>query len=53
MTRNEFVLQAMLNMAGNAKLMSTNMHCVTSDSKAIAEAAKHLADAAETVAFFE
>lgn len=38
----------MLNMAGNAKLMSTNMHC-----KAIAEAAKHLADAAETVAFFE
>jgi hypothetical protein len=53
MTKNEFILQAMISMAGSKSQFNTSMHCVTSDAKNLANAAKVLANAAEEVAYFE
>jgi len=53
MTKNEFILQAMISMAGDKNQFNTSFHCVRSDAKNVAEAAKILADAAEAVAHFE
>ena len=49
MTKNEFILQAMISMAGNKAHFNTSMHCVASDATNVAKAAKILADAAEEV----
>ena len=53
MTKNEFILQAMISMAGNKAHFNTSMHCVASDATNVAKAAKILADAAEEVAYFD
>lgn len=53
MTKNEFILQAMISMAGSKGHFNTSMHCVVSDSHGVAKAAKTLADAAEEVAHFD
>jgi hypothetical protein len=52
MTKNEFIIQAMISMAGDKNQFNTSFHCVRSDAKNVAEAAKILADAAEAVAHF-
>ncbi len=52
MTKNEFILQAMISMAGSKEQFNTSFHCVNSDAKHVADAAKILADAAEDVAHF-
>ena len=53
MTKNEFILQAMLSMAGSKGQFNNAFHCVNSEAKLVAEAAKILADAAEVVAHFD
>jgi hypothetical protein len=53
MTKNEFILQAMINMAGSKGQFNNTFHCVHSEAKRVAEAAKILADAAEEVAHFD
>lgn len=53
MTKNEFILQTMISMAGSKSQFNTSFHCVKSDAKNVAEAAKILADAAEEVAHFD
>ena len=53
MTKNEFILQAMISMAGSKGQFNNTFHCVNSESKRVAEAAKILADAAEEVAHFD
>ena len=53
MTKNEFILQAMISMAGSKEQFNTSFHCVKSDAKRVAESAKILADAAEDVAHFD
>lgn len=53
MTKNEFILQAMISMAGSKEQFNTSFHCVNSDAKRVAESAKILADAAEEVAHFD
>jgi hypothetical protein len=53
MTKNEFILQAMISMAGSKGQFNTSFHCVNSDAKHVADAAKILADAAEEVADFD
>lgn len=53
MTKNEFILQAMINMAGSKGQFNTSLHCVNSDAENAAKAAKILADAAEEVAHFD
>ena len=53
MTKNEFILQTMISMAGSKGQFNNTFHCVKSDAKNVAEAAKILADAAEEVAHFD
>lgn len=53
MTKNEFILQAMISMAGSKGQFNNTFHCVHSEAKRVAEAAKILADAAEEVAHFD
>ena len=53
MTKNEFILQSMISMAGSKGQFNNTFHCVKSDAKNVAEAAKILADAAEEVAHFD
>lgn len=53
MTKNEFILQAMISMAGSKSQFNTSFHCVNSDARRVADAAKRLADAAEEVAHFD
>ena len=53
MTKNEFILQSMISMAGSKGQFNNTFHCVKSDAKNVAEAAKILADAAEEVARFD
>ena len=54
MTKNEFILQTMISMAGNKAHFNTSMHCVASDAHNVAEAARILADAAqEAGAYFD
>lgn len=53
MTKNEFILQAMISMAGSKGQFNNSFQCVKSDAKNVAEAAKTLADAAEEVAHFD
>lgn len=53
MTKNEFILQAMISMAGSKGQFNTSFHCVNSDAKNVVDAAKKLADAAEEVAHFD
>ena len=53
MTKNEFILQAMISMAGSKGQFNTSFHCVNSDAKHVADAVKTLADAAEEVAQFD
>lgn len=55
MTKNEFILQAMISMAGNKAHFNTSMHCVASDATNVAKAARILADAAaeEAGAYFD
>ena len=53
MTKNEFILQTMISMAGSKGQFNNTFHCVNSESKRVAEAAKILADAAEEVAHFD
>ena len=53
MTKNEFILQAVISIAGSKGQFNTSFHCVNSDAKHVADAAKTLADAAEEVAQFD
>ena len=54
MTKNEFILQTMISMAGNKAHFNTSMHCVASDAHNVAEAARIPADAAqEAGAYFD
>lgn len=53
MTKNEFILQAMISMAGSKGQFNNTFHCVHSEAKLVAESAKILADAAEEVAHFD
>ena len=53
MTKNEFILQTMISMAGSKGQFNNTFHCVKSDAKNVAAAAKILADAAEDVAHFD
>ena len=54
MTKNEFILQTMISMAGNKAHFNTSMHCVASDAHNVAEAARILADAAQKAgAYFD
>jgi hypothetical protein len=53
MTKNEFILHAMISMAGSKGQFNTAFHCVNSDAKHVADAAKILAAAAEEVAHFD
>ena len=54
MTKNEFILQTMISMAGNKAHFNTAMHCVASDAHNVAEAARILAEAAEEAgAYFD
>ena len=53
MTKNEFIIQAMISMAGSKGQFNTSFHCVNSDAKHVADAAKILADVAEEVAHFD
>lgn len=53
MTKNEFILQTMISMAGSKAQFNCTFHCVHSDAKHVADAAKILADAAEEVAHFD
>ena len=53
MTKNEFILQAMISMAGSKGQFNNTFQCVHSEAKRVAEAAKILADAAEEVAHFD
>ena len=43
MTKNEFILQAMISMAGSKGQFNNTFHCVHSEAKRVAEAAKILA----------
>jgi hypothetical protein len=53
MTKNEFILQTMISMAGSKGQFNNTFHCVNSEAKRVADAAKILADAAEDVAHFD
>ena len=53
MTKNEFILHTMISMAGSKGQFNNTFHCVNSEAKRVAEAAKILADAAEEVAHFD
>ena len=53
MTKNEFILQAMISMAGSKGQFNNTFQCVHQEAKHVAEAAKILADAAEDVAHFD
>lgn len=53
MTKNEFILQAMISMAGSKGQFNNAFNCVHPEAKRVAEAAKILADAAEEVAHFD
>jgi hypothetical protein len=54
MTKNEFILQAMISMAGNKAHFNTSIHCVTSDATNVAKAARIMANAAqEAGAYFD
>lgn len=53
MTKNEFILQAMISMAGSKGQFNNTFQCVHSEAKRVAEAAKILADAAEEVVHFD
>ena len=53
MTKNEFILQAMISMAESKAQFNNSFNCVNSEAKRVAEAAKILADAAEEVAHFD
>jgi len=53
MTKNDFILQAMISMAGDKGQFNTSYHCVTSEAKNVARAAFVLAEAAEDVAGFD
>ena len=53
MKKNDFILQAMLNMAASHSNLHTDTICTTSQVKNIAKTAKLLADAAEEVAIFD
>ena len=53
MTRNEFIHQAMLQMAGNGKIFSGNMHSRQKEIDEIRDAAVALADAAQETAPFD
>ena len=53
MTKNEFILQAMISMAGSKGQFNNAFNCVHPESKRVSEAAKILADAAEGVAHFD
>ena len=53
MTRNEFILQAMLHMASDRENLHKNCYSVEQTTKDIAYCAKLLADAAEKHATFD
>ena len=53
MTKNGFILQAMISMAGSKGQFNNTFQCVHQEAKHVAEAAKILADAAEDVAHFD
>ena len=53
MTRNEFIHQAMLQMTGNGKIFSANMHSRQKEIDEIRDAAVALADAAQETAPFD
>ena len=53
MTRNEFILQAMLHMASDRENLHKNCYSVEQMTKDIAYCAKLLADAAEKHATFD
>ena len=53
MTKNDFILQAMLQMASDRNNLHTDTICTVDQTKKIAETAKRLAAAAEDVAYFE
>jgi len=53
MTKNDFILQAMLQMAVSHSNLHTDTICTTTQVKNIAKTAALLAEAAETVATFD
>lgn len=53
MTKNEFILQAMISMAGDHKQFCIGFHGIQTSADEVAKAAKGLADAAEQVACFD
>ena len=53
MTKNDFILQAILQMASDRNNLHTDTICTVDQIKKIVETAKRLADIAETVAHFE
>ena len=53
MKRNEFIHQAILQMAGNGKIFSANMHSRQKEVDEIKDAAVALADAAQETAPFD
>ncbi len=53
MKKSEFILQAMISMAGSKGQINNTFHCVHSEAKRVADAAKILADAAEEIVYFD
>ena len=53
MTRKDFIQQAMIQMTGNAKMFSGNMHSRTGEIESIKESAVALADVADTITPFD
>lgn len=53
MTKNDFILKAMISMAASHHNLHTDTICTTTQVKSIAKAATLLAEAAETVATFD
>ena len=53
MKRNEFIHQAILQMAGNGKIFSANMHTLQSSIDELKDTVRRLADAAQEVAPFD
>lgn len=53
MTRKDFIHLAMIQMTGNGKIFSGNMHSRQAETDAIKESAVKLADEAETIAPFD
>jgi hypothetical protein len=47
MTKNDFIIQVMISMAGDKQQFNSSMHCVKSEAKGVAIAANILADKAE------